>query len=322
MARVVVVGGGLVGMAVAYALQGPGVDVTVVDDADFPGLGETVRALGVARRRFGREPHDSYAARTWQWLLEQHAHPRSPLRVRTVPLDGEPEGAAWFDHLLALDGLLLLARRRGAGLRVRTTVAELLLAGGRVVGVRCATGERLPGEAVILAPGPRLDTLALDGLPDGFPRRFVPVRDTVFRIALPPEANGHGGREGAGPWAWHRPGVVTEGSWTFLTGVGPGRVLATYRSAGGWEPPDFAEESRLAAVLHRQFGIPGDAGIERVRVCADLATGEGVPFVGPVAPLGGAEGLFVAAGMGLDGVSLFLGVGERLAEDIRRYLGA
>jgi len=318
-ATVIVVGGGIVGTAVAHTLQGP-CQVILVDDGEFPGLAETRTALGVIRAVYGREPLDTYARATWEFALAQHENPRSPLRLRLAALDGRTARAAFLDHLLLLDAFLLLARRAGCQLRVGWQVTGLLLAGGRVRGVRAApagdggTGEVIPADAVILAPGPRPDTLALEGLPPGFVRRFQRVQDIIIPFRLPAPSDGEPARAEAA--------VITARSliWTFITGLEPRTLHAVARLAGDWMPPSFEQSVAMVEDLYHRFQLPGEAELDRIRTCIDLAGPGGAPFAGPVAPLGGAEGLFVAAGLGLEGLSLCKGVAGVVAREVLAYL--
>ncbi|HEY8395115.1 MAG TPA: FAD-dependent oxidoreductase [Thermaerobacter sp.] len=336
-ATVIVVGGGITGTAIAHALQGP-CQVILIDDAEFPGLAETRTALGVIRAAYGREPLDRYARRTWEFALAQHENPRSPLRLRLATLDGWPARAAFLDHLLLLDAFLLLARRAGCQLRAGWQVTELILAGGRVRGVRAApagrggTGEVIHAEAVVLAPGPRPDTLSLEGLPDGFAQHFQRIKDIIIPFRLP--ASGDTGRvatrreeprqvaPGRTDPAELEAAVITRRSliWTFITGLEAHTLHAVARLAGDWSPPSFEQAVAMVEDLYERFQLPGEAELERIRTCIDLAGPAAAPFAGPVAPLGGAEGLFVAAGMGLEGLSLCAGVAGVIARAVLAYL--
>lgn len=347
-ATVIVVGGGIVGTAIAHALQGP-CQVILIDDAEFPGLAETRTALGVIRAVYGREPLDTYARETWAFALAQHESPRSPLRLRLAALDGRQARAAFLDHLLLLDAFLLLARRAGCQLRAGWQVTGLILSGGRVRGVRAAPagrggpGEVIHADAVVLAPGPRPDTLALEGLPPGFAGRFRRVKDIVIPFRLP--GPGDPGASGTGPVTGSRPqprqatpghgeagpaeapeaagaAVITGRSliWTFITGLEPRTLHAVARFGGDWTPPSFEQAVAMVEDLYERFRLPGEAELDRIRTCIDLAGPGGAPFAGPVAPLGGAEGLFVAAGMGLEGLSLCKGVGAVVAREVLAYL--
>lgn len=341
-ATVIVVGGGITGTAIAHALQGP-CQVILIDDSEFPGLAETRTALGVIRAVYGREPLDTYARRTWEFALAQHENPRSPLRLRLAALDDRPARAAFLDHLLLLDAFLLLARRAGCQLRAGWQVTELILAGGRVRGVRAAragqggAGAIIPAEAVVLAPGPRADTLSLEGLPDGFARRFQRVKDVIIPFRLPASggtgspATGEveGGQAEAGQaetgeaeTGQPEAAVSTRRSliWNFITGLEPHTLHAVARVTGDWSPPSFEHAVAMVEDLYERFQLPGEAELDRIRTCIDLAGPAATPFAGPVAPLGGAEGLFVAAGMGLEGLSLCAGVAEVVAGAVRSYL--
>ncbi|WP_460038437.1 FAD-dependent oxidoreductase [Thermaerobacter litoralis] len=310
---VVVAGGGIAGTAVAFALQDL-FPVVLVDDGEFPGLGETRTAVGVLKALLGHPRLDEAARITWAFALAQHEHPRSPVRLSFAALDDKPERAAFLDHLLLLDAMLLLARRRGLRLLTHTRVVEPVLRGGRVVGVRTERAgsgpEVLPAAALVLAPGPRTDSLALEGLPDGFAGRFVPVKDVVIPFRLPEAA-------AVAPAVYTRRSLI----WQFVLGLEPRTLLAAARLEGDWAPPSFEELVALVDDLVTRFDLPGEAELDRTRTLIDLRGPEGLPFAGPVAPLGGAEGLFVLAGLGLEGLSLSLGLARQVAAAVAAYAG-
>lgn len=312
-APVVVAGGGIAGTAVAFALQPHG-PVLLVDDGEFPGLGETRTAVGVLKAVAGHPLLDGWARTTWDFALAQHHHPRSPIRLTFAALNGRPDRAAFLDHLLFLDAMLLLARRSGLQLLTRARVVEPVLRGGRVVGVRVQRPggpcEAIPAAALVLAPGPRPDSLAMDGLPGGFASRFVRVKDVVIPFRLP-----EGSR--AEPAVYTRRSLI----WQFVLGPEPRALLAAARLEGDWAPPSFDQLVALVDDLVTRFDLPGEAELDRTRTLIDLRGPGGLPFAGPVAPLGGAEGLFVLAGLGLEGLSLALGAARQVAAAVTAYTG-
>ncbi|HEY8552136.1 MAG TPA: FAD-dependent oxidoreductase [Thermaerobacter sp.] len=318
---VVVAGGGIVGTAVAFVLQ-RSVPVVLVEEGDFPGLGETRDAVGILKAVHGHPVLDAFARRTWAFAVAQHRHPRSPLRLTFARLDGRPGRAAFLDHLLLLDAMFLAARRAGLRLLTRTRVVAPVLAGDRVVGVRLERagsgggeaarpasggpaegwGDVVPASALVLAPGPRPDSLAMDGLPTGFAGRFVPVKDVVIPFRLPAEVESE-------------PAVFTRRSliWRFALGTEARTLLAAARLEGDWAPPSFEELVTLVEDLVARFDLTGEAQLDRVRTLIDLRGPDGLPFVGAVAPWGGAHGLFVVAGLGLEGLSTSLGAAHAIA---------
>lgn len=321
---VVVAGGGIVGTAVAFVLQ-RSVPVVLVEEGDFPGLGETRDAVGILKASVGHPVLDAFAQCTWAFAVAQHRHPRSPLRLTFARLDGHPDRAAFVDHLLLLDAMYLAARRAGLRLLTRTRVMAPVLAGDRVTGVRVARAgggpqatrpaadrpaghpvegwdDVVPASALVLAPGPRPESLAMDGLPRGFASRFVPVKDVVIPFRLPATVE-------------TPPAVFTRRSliWRFALGIEARTLLAAARLEGDWSPPSFDELVALVEDLVERFDLTAEAQLDRVRTLIDLRGPDGLPFVGAVAPWGGARGLFVAAGFGLEGLSTALGAAHAIA---------
>lgn len=291
----------MIGMAIACRLQ-ECASVTVVDDSFFPGLGETTRALGVLRRHFPEELLDSYAGETWDFALAQHRHPKSPVRLTLVAWNERAEGAAFLDHMLLLDAYLFLFRRQGGKLEVggRVTGVEPG-AGGKTV-VHFAKGDEeksLPADVIVAAPGPRLETFSLLGAPQATIDSFIPVMDVIIPFHIPSD--------------YQERGIYTRDGYTVIAGERPGRVLVAKRVQGSWSEPSFDQLVELVDDMQSTLAIPGEALVDRVKVCRDLAGPGGLPVVGQVAP-----SLYVAAAMGLNGLSIAGGVAGEIARQIAR----
>ena len=142
----------------------------------------------------------------------------------------------------------------------------------------------------------------MDGLPRGFASRFVPVKDVVIPFRLPATVE-------------TPPAVFTRRSliWRFALGIEARTLLAAARLEGDWSPPSFDELVALVEDLVERFDLTAEAQLDRVRTLIDLRGPDGLPFVGAVAPWGGARGLFVAAGFGLEGLSTALGAAHAIA---------
>jgi len=209
--RVVVVGGGIVGLSSAYALAGRGADVTVCERRSL-GNGSTARALGGIRaqfstavnvdlslaslpvwesfeERFGvdiafRQTGYLMLARTEETArgLEQQADLQRERGAETELLtpeqaaercagvDADAIAAATYnardgfaDPYLAVQGFADAARELGVDVRTSTTVTDVRLDDGRVIGVETESdgaAESIDADAVVNAAGPWAAELA------------------------------------------------------------------------------------------------------------------------------------------------------------------
>lgn len=302
-----VVGGGIVGMAIASHLQ-QWAAVTLVDDSFFPGLGETSRALGILRRSFPERNLADYAGPTWDFTLAQHENPKSPVRVRLVPLNEEPDAAAYLDHLLLLDAYLFLFRRRGGIIQARTEATKIVPRdSGRCFDVvtRTDADEQIfPADAVVIAPGPRLDALNL--VPSApLTENVFPVMDLVIPFVLPPQNDWPGG-------------ITVSGDYTIVQGLKPHRTLIVYRMENNWQLPDFEELASIIEDMQHDLNIPGEALVDEIQICRDLASPNGRPLIKMVT-LPGAGPICWALAMGLNGLSIAGGVAVEVSGKLSRY---
>lgn len=118
-ADVVVIGGGIMGLASAYELAKEGRSVVLVERSDL-GSGSTSKAAGGLRSQFSDEANIRLGARsleTFAWLQEERGHALDLLRTGYLFLLSEEEDVTRFERDVALQNSL--------GLRTRMlTVAE------------------------------------------------------------------------------------------------------------------------------------------------------------------------------------------------------
>jgi glycine oxidase len=191
------------------------------------------------------------------------------------------------------------ARDAGAELRSHTEVAELLVASGRVAGVRLAGGARIASPRVVVAAGAWAGELA--GIPAEARVPVRPVKGQVLRL-----------RDPAGP------GLLTSvlrSEDVYVVPRGDGRyVLGASVEEKGFDTSISAlatyELLRDAAEV-----LPGILELEIEAALAGLrpATPDNLPVIGPSAAL---EGLFNATGHYRNGVLLAPLTAEALAADL------
>jgi sarcosine oxidase subunit beta len=122
----------------------------------------------------------------------------SPAKRLDDPAFGEPTGGAitggvFFptagyvtDPALSSHNLQRSAEARGARFRFRSTVTEILTAGGRVAGVRLASGEELRAPVVINVAGPASSRInAMAGVLDDMTITTRALRQEVVHVAAP-----------------------------------------------------------------------------------------------------------------------------------------
>ncbi|HEX8362928.1 MAG TPA: NAD(P)/FAD-dependent oxidoreductase [Longimicrobium sp.] len=151
----VVVGGGPAGAAAAARLAGAGHAVLLMDRAEFPrrkACGECVNPAGVAAlHALGAwdAVDATRPARLDGWRIrpgsEDGFRGRFPGGVHGIGIEREVLDAVLLDH----------ARLSGAEVRTGAHVVDVAREGGRVVGVRMATGEEIRARLVVGADGLR-----------------------------------------------------------------------------------------------------------------------------------------------------------------------
>lgn len=208
-----------------------------------------------------------------------------------------PQAATVDPHRFTA-GLAAAARRRGVRIREGAEVVRVDVQGGAVRGARLADGSLEPADAVVLATGP----FSL-----GLARRMgvrLPVQPGKGYHRDVPVAAGRG--------ASLRVACVLHESSVFCTPL-EGRVrLAGTMEFSGWNHALRAERldqiSRAAARAfpRMETGPPLSewAGLRPM-------SADGLPFVGPLGV--GADGLWVATGHGMLGLTLAPATGELIA---------
>ncbi len=205
--------------------------------------------------------------------------------------------AATVEPLRFVQGLACAAARRGVRLVEEAPVTDVVVEGGRALGVRLAEGGSVEGDAVVLATGPF--SLAL-------------ARRLGVRLPVQPGKGYHRdvlvGPGGAPPL---RTACVLYESSVFCTPMGD-RV----RFAGTMELSGLNHElrpDRLAQIRRAsRVGFPdlGDAGVTSEWCGLRPVSSDGLPVIGA---LPGVEGAWVATGHGMLGLTLGPVTGEVVA---------
>ncbi len=216
MGRIIVIGGGIAGVATAAGLAERGREVLVVEQCAQLGTQSTARSAAIFRlaveepvnvrlalrsREIGRELLPGGAvttlgglypcedAETFRAILEAGrgagvreattADRPALLAHRDRPALYSPEDSVIDTHAL-LHALAMAARRSGAAFRFNTTIKALVFAAGKVSGIRTSEGEELGAEWVVDATG------AWSGHVKGVPRVGVaPALRHLFVLDTP-----------------------------------------------------------------------------------------------------------------------------------------
>jgi glycine/D-amino acid oxidase-like deaminating enzyme len=211
----------------------------------------------------------------------------------------EPNGG-YGDGAVVAGDLLAAARERGVRYRPHATVASLLTAGGRVIGVELA-GDRVYAGTVVLAAGvwcpPLLRTAGV----------VLPIETELHRVAV----LAHGAGQGA-PVAcidsvtqtYFRP--EAGGAMTLVGG------FTGQRGADPDAPAAAAGEDLAPLVQAASHRVPAleDAGIVRGVTGVYDMTPDARPLLGR---LPGLDGLIVAAGFSGMGFKIAPAIGEGIA---------
>src|SRR5438132_1823061 len=353
-ARAVVIGGGITGTSVAYHLAQAGwKDTVLVEKAELTS-GSTCHAAGLVTQfnpsptmmRFRRYSIELYHrlgifetvgslrfASSREQLLEQQ---RGVSRARAIGLDVEvvsPEQAARLMPAISKDSLFgavwvpgdgaidphtatfaLAKAARDLGVKVltgtRVTGIELSSAGA-VRAVRTETG-RIEAEVVVIACGiwaPQVAAMAGAFVVSTPVDHQHAALQAVEGAELPPEMpcfrdpdNLIYGKAEAG-------GVVLGGyeldpNARWIDGV-------PWEHAGTSLPPDQHRFEPLLAGAARRFPFISEAGIVKLVCHPDAMTPDANPLLGPVP---GVRGLFMAAGLSLNGFGGAGGIGKSVTE--------
>lgn len=223
-------------------------------------------------------------------------------------------------HRFCVD-LVAQLKAAGAMLRFGQSIAGLAMAGGRVRGVRAATGEEITADAVVLAAGPQSVSLAR-GVGLNLPVRPAKGYSLTYELGTHEESVNH-------PLTPRLPAVdrSLHVAMTPLVGQGPKvrlRVAGTAEFCGDdlhIQPQRTANLARLAAQVYpallQAAGTPAPRAWAGLRpMCAD-----GRPLIGPTR----VPGLYLNTGHGHLGWTVGAGSGElsaRWLTDMRTGQGA
>lgn len=330
-----VVGGGIIGLAVSRQLARDGWDVTILErgrpaeEASWAAagmlspLGESesgpFRALALdsharypewtaaveeesghavdlrpsGRLVLARSSERAAALRQECAVLSGEGHAvewlsRPDARAHLSTLSEDIEGAAWHaldahvDNRKLGPALLRAAERAGVAVRCGSGVSHILMEGGRAAGVRLDSGDRLPGERVIVAAG------AWSGMMDSpHPVPVRPVRGQMLALApaaTPPEHP-----------------IVDSGDVYVIPRAGRMLVGATVEEAGFDRTLSPANANRLRSGAVR--ALPGLAGasVDEEWIGFRPGTPDGHPVLGWAPDV---EGLLLATGHYRNGILL------------------
>lgn len=340
---VVVIGGGVIGLAVAWRIGATGLGVTVVDPA--PGRGASWAAAGmlapVGEAHFGEDALTELnleASRAWpdfaRQLEEASGRPVHLRRDGTLLVAGDASDRAATDDILryrqalGLDAARLTARRcrdlepllapgisGGAELAedhqvdnrlvvealetaclvngvsfVGDEVSQVLIDGGRVVGVALGHGGSRSAGAVVVAAGCRSGQLG--GLPGSVLPPVRPVKGLTLRLRAPDNA----------PRLRRTVRGLVHGRSCYLVPRSDGTVVvgASVEEAGF----DMSVQVRVVAELlddaRRLVPAVDEYAIVDTTVGLRPGSPDNAPIVGPTA----VDGLVVATGHYRNGILL------------------
>ena len=341
-ADVVIVGGGLVGLGIAWRASALGLRVTVVDP--HPGAGSSWAAAGmlapVTESHFGEEAlirlnlaaADAYPAFVEELeaetgmgcgyrrcgtlvlgfdaddtrALDDLAEFQRGLGMAVERLSGgacremEPmlapgirggvhvAGDHQVDNRRLVRALTAAVERRATLLRQR--VAEVLVAGDRVSGVRLDDGRSVTSTSVVLAAG--CWSAEVVGVPEPDRPPVRPVKGQILRLRVPAEA----------PLLGRTVGWLVEGSRGYLVPRADGEIVlgATSEERGFDTQVTAGAVHELLRDAHRV--VPGISEAELTECRAGLRPGS--PDNGPILGRGTVEGLVLATGHHRNGVLL------------------
>ncbi len=347
---VAIIGGGLEGLSVAWALTRRGTADVTVFERGAVGSGFTAQSSGIIRCHYGVR---SIAAMAWRSLTvledakealdadigfhrcgylvavaEQDVGALAAnvamqqelgIEVALIPSDDaqdlfpqlrvddcsafayEPR-AGYADGYQTAQAFGQAARRRGARIRQRTPVAEIICDHGRVSGVRLANGDRITTDVVVVAAGPwsprLVAPLGVD-LPIRTQREQVMIVDPGQQIGAVP--------------------ILSDlVSLQYLRPEHDGLLLGNSdHHAPEWVDPDLhdhsVDEAHLITAIEKfahRFPSLSEAGLcSTYTGCYDV-TPDYNPVIGP----GPIDGLFLCAGFSGHGYKISPAVGDLVAD--------
>lgn len=332
-ASVIVVGGGIIGSAIAYRLACRGAAVTLVDKAvpgsgvtgssfawigssgDWPGAAAVLREQAVPEWRGlqaelpevsvrwcgslwldggRREAAGSRAAAGWRLLTPSEVVAVEPRLGGTGRSGLFWPGDGFVDPRAAVGALLRAAARRGARVLSGIEVRSLVNEGGRVVGVTTSWGT-LRGDVVVLAAG--VTTAALAASIDA----NLPVEASPAVLVRLEAAAG----------LVRTVAVTADLEVHEDTGVANGGLVAAVGLEVGATPEDlFAVGQRVASRVKRLFGAT-NVGLRGMEIGIRPIPKDGAPIVGR---LSNTPGVYLAVMH--SGVTLAPLVAHLAAEEI------
>lgn len=333
--RVLICGGGAIGVSIAYFLSRRGAEVTVIErraiacaasgkSGGFLALdwcdGTPLEAL--ARRSFAlhaRLAEDLGGAWGYRRLAtyagfasarERHRGPGNALDwlaedVAVHRRLGTVETTAQVHPALFTEGLMRAAEAHGARLHLGT-VTGLVCRGGAVTGVALADGA-LEGDAVVIAMGP-WSILACRWLP--LPAVYgLKGHSLVFETGAdtPAEALFLDYEEAPGV-SWSPEVFPRDDGSTYVCGVSSETPLPLDPAAVA---PDPGAIERLAAMCGRFSPRLSGAAVRAAQACYRPVTQDGLPLIGAIP---GLRQAYVATGHGPWGILNAPATGEAVAE--------
>ncbi len=326
--RVLICGGGVIGVAIAYHLSLRGAEAVVIERTGIANAAsgksggflaldwcDGSRLSELARRSFALHaelaavvPDGGYRRLTTfggfsgsggrkagSWISERIAIERKL---------GSTETTAQIDPAGFTRGLMRAAEAHGASLR-QGAVTGLIRDGGRVTGA-IVDGERLDGDAVVIAMGP-WSILAAAWLP--LPAVYgLKGHSVVYRTgdAVPPEALflevGEPGGGVASPEVFPRPDGTT-----YVCAISSDSPLPVDPAEVA---PDPGAIDRLTAIAARISPVLSGAPLIAAQACFRPVTEDGLPLIGAVP---GLRGAFVATGHSVWGMLNAPATGEAMA---------
>src|SRR5687767_5678174 len=353
--EIVVVGSGVIGSSIAYHLARQGRRVLVIDRARPAVEPAASWASAGGVRRQGRDPAEAALAiesiERWpslpeelgadlgyqqggnlyvgegdqeaelvaQFVERQHANGFADVRLldrteahEVAPALSETVTAASYspkdgqaDPVLTTRAFAAAAARHGSEAWHDTATLGLIVEGERVTGVRTSRGD-VRAEAVVLAAGAWTDELALSA------GVTLPIRTRVPQILISSPA----------PPGTLVPVLGSAGRRLSLKQLPSGEFML----GGGW-PGIASEDRRSYTMLDASIeggwaagvGIVPAVGEQRIirRWCGlEAESFDQIPLIGPVASLGGPDGLTVAVGFSGHGFAIAPAVGRCLADQL------
>jgi glycine/D-amino acid oxidase-like deaminating enzyme len=344
---VVVVGGGVIGVAVAHALAGAGVGVELVErdglathasgrnqglvigphPPEMKALAERgIELYSALHERsdgaffFDREPHGCLMIGDEPGLGRSELTAIEPLLGPSVTVGTYNADARRIDPGAAVATMADEARRAGARIRCGVAVRDLLRRGDRVTGVLTDEG-RLSAGTVVVAAGPWAwqvcRSTSFDVPVRGVRGYLVVTRPAPFRLR-------HAIEDAS--WSETKKGLTTPTVGELADGKaappaiagllqqdGAGRLLlgASLQTSTTDHAENQAEA--VAGVCRRAAElVPAvrSVPVAEIRTCRRPLSADGLPLHGPVP---GVDGLVLACGHGSQGITWGAGSGEAVA---------